>query len=172
MANEEILRKIRANYSKVRQDISSEPIPGSQTSLTSDKILKNNRGEETMIIARAHHKRSEVASGFFGWILFDNLAFSLLFLILLSLDAVRHSGGNGFGIIASLVLFGMICLFMVIKTIALLIKKRVWVFLGIGLALMANFVLWLILLGDLVFYGTTIMFVVVPCPMGFFVFRS
>lgn len=171
MANEEILRKIRANYSKARQDISSEPTPGLQTSLTSDKILENNHGEKTMTIAMAH-KRSEVASGFFGWILFNNLAFLLLFLILLSLDAVRHSGGNGFGKIGSLVLFGMICLFMVIKTIALLIKKRGWVFLGIGLALMANYVLWLILLGDIVFHGTLIMFVVAPFPLGFFVFRS
>jgi hypothetical protein len=171
MANEEILRKIRSNYSKARQDVSSEPTPGLQTSLASNKILENNQSQETMTIAMAH-KRSEVASGFFGWILFDNLVFLLLFLILISQEVVRNNADHGFGEIGGLIIFGMICLFMVIKTMVLLIKKRGWVFLGIGLALMVNYVLWLILLGDIVLRNSIIMFAVVPFPLGFFMFRS
>jgi hypothetical protein len=88
-------------------------------------------------------KARDIAFGFFGWVVFDTIAF--LFLLF----SLPYKSGN--------LIFIIIPLCSVIATLVLFVKKRIWICAGIVVAIIANFGVWKIALfsGESVGYLVT-----------------
>jgi hypothetical protein len=105
----------------------------------------------------------DVLLGFFGWVIFSNIAMLTLFF------AVISSMGKLAGSFLSI----GVALLLIISIIALLWKKRAWAFVGVAAALALNFGLWMTV-GDMFRHSMemedVILFTLNPFPLGFLLF--
>ena len=94
---------------------------------------------------RTTQKARDVAIGFLGWVLLDNI-YLLVGLSLGFFVAIAQAAG----------FFVALLVPLLIVSLLLLWKKRTWIGLGIAIALLLNFGVWAILyglhLGQLYFY--------------------
>lgn len=100
--------------------------------------------------------------GYFGWLVFSNLAF---FLLLSFYFGSRSSSVRIDGTIISYI----ISFSTLIAILVAFLKKRIWTSIGIVLAVIANLALWVAFLQVAISSDFTemIMFMGIPLPLGF-----
>jgi hypothetical protein len=155
------LNNVPYNSASERQEALRVSIPALKNAPVNNGRIYNP-GEEIKGTA-SPSRFKDVMLGFFGWVIFSNLAMlTLLFAVFSSLG--KLAGG--------FLLIGMVLLLM-ISIIALLWHKKSWAFLGVAAALTVNFGLWMTV-GDMfrssMKMEDMIMFTLNPFPLGFLLF--
>jgi hypothetical protein len=119
--------------------------------------------QEEIYLFAFHGRFQDVMLGFFGWVIFSNIAMlTLFFTIVASLGKLA----------ASFLVIG-VALLLIVSIIALLWQKRAWAFVGVASALALNFGLWMTV-GDMfrssMEMENVILFILNPFPLGFLLF--
>jgi hypothetical protein len=120
--------------------------------------------EEIMVFA-FRGRFQDALLGFFGWVIFSNIAMLTLFFGVVSF----------LGKLAGSFLSIGVTLLLIISIIALLWKKRAWAFVGVAAALALNFGLWMTVGVGRTFLSSmemedVILFTLNPFPLGFLLF--
>jgi hypothetical protein len=118
--------------------------------------------KEEIYVFASHGRFQDVMLGFFGWVIFSNIAMLTLFFTFVS----------SVGKLVSFILIVMGVL-LIISIIALLWQKRAWAFVGVAAALALNFGLWMTV-GDMfrssMEMENVILFTLNPFPLGYLLF--
>jgi hypothetical protein len=119
--------------------------------------------KEEIYVFASHGRFQDVMLGFFGWVIFSNIAMLTLFFTLAA----------SLGILAASFLLIGVALLLIISIIALLWQKRAWAFVGVAAALALNFGLWMTV-GDMfrssMEMENVILFTLNPFPFGYLLF--
>jgi hypothetical protein len=164
MNNKYYLNNVPYNSASERQAALRASIPA----LAKPAPLPNGhvyKYREEIMVPASPGRFQDVLLGFFGWVIFSNIAMLTLFF------SVVSSLGK---LAVSFLLIG-VGLLLIISIIALLWKKRAWAFVGVAAALALNFGLWVTVGVGRTFISSMemeylILFTLNPFPLGFLLF--